>query len=58
VYTAVLYLLFLSFIWGRWIRVGCYNGSWYKKVENHWSAWCGCRLYYWKCFKNKAKDLV
>jgi len=36
-YTVVLHLFYWSFRWGRWVIVGCYNGSRYKKVENHWS---------------------
>ena len=30
-YTAALHFLFSSFRWGRWVIVGCYSGSRYRK---------------------------
>ena len=35
-YIAVFQLLYPSLDGGLWVVVGCYNGSQYKKVENHW----------------------
>ena len=36
VYTAVLHLLYLSFRWSCWAKMGCCNDRGTKKVENHW----------------------
>jgi len=38
----ILHLFIRVLDGGRWVTVGCYNGSRYKKVENHWprrTAW-------------------
>jgi len=35
-YTAVLHFLYSSFRWLSWVKVGCWNGYRYKKVENRW----------------------
>jgi len=32
-YTAALHLLYSSFRWGRWVIVGCYNGSRKKRLK-------------------------
>jgi len=31
--TTVLHLLYSSSTWGRWVVVGCYIGSQYKKLK-------------------------
>jgi len=37
-YIAVSHLLYSRFRWGSLGYSGCYNGSRYKKVKNHWSS--------------------